>query len=196
LYSRLGVHNALITTKEGLLVCIVGHGADTGEPDLSEHLRAVLGRDDPGAIGIGRPYPGPGGVARSYDDARTALDLAQRLGLPSRQLRGADLLVYQVLGRDRAAITDLVATVLVPLQRARGGARPLLDTLTAYFAAGNAAAAARAMHLSVRALTYRLARVHQLTGYDPTAPEQRYTLETAVLGARLLDWPSQPLPPL
>jgi DNA-binding PucR family transcriptional regulator len=131
-------------------------------------------------------------VARSDDDARTALDLAHRLGLPTRQLGGADLLVYQVLGRDRAAITDLVVTVLAPLQRARGGAQPLLDTLTAYFPAGNAAAAARTMHLSVRALTYRLARIHQLTGYDPTAPEQRYTLETAMLGARLLGWPAQP----
>jgi DNA-binding PucR family transcriptional regulator len=52
------------------------------------------------------------------------------------------------------------------------------------------------MHLSVRAVTYRLARVQQLTGYDPVAPEQRYTLETAVLGARMLGWPEVPLPPL
>ena len=72
-----------------------------------------------------------------------------------------------------------------------GGAEPLLNTLTAYFHAGNATAAARALHLSVRALTYRLERIHRLTGYDPTAPEQRYTLETAMLGARLLGWPQQ-----
>jgi ABC-type multidrug transport system ATPase subunit len=30
-----------------------------------------------------------------------------------------------------------------------------------------------------------------LTGYDPTAPKHRYTLETAVLGARLLGWPDK-----
>jgi ABC-2 type transport system ATP-binding protein len=30
-----------------------------------------------------------------------------------------------------------------------------------------------------------------LTGYDPTAPQHRYTLETAVLGARLLGWPDK-----
>ena len=56
-------------------------------------------------------------------------------------------------------------------------------------------AAARSLHLSVRALTYRLARVQRLTGYDPCSPEQRYTLETAVLGARMLGWPDRPLPP-
>jgi DNA-binding PucR family transcriptional regulator len=96
-----------------------------------------------------------------------------------------------VLGRDRAAIVDLVETVLAPLRGARGGAQPLLQTLAAYFHAGNATAAARALHLSVRALTYRLARVHRLTGYDPTSPDQRYTLETAVLGARMLGWPER-----
>lgn len=56
-----------------------------------------------------------------------------------------------------------------------------------------AAAAARRLYLSVRAITYRLDRVQQLTGHDPGEPTQRSTLEAAVLGARLLDWPAQPL---
>ncbi|WP_203897393.1 PucR family transcriptional regulator [Virgisporangium aliadipatigenens] len=188
--SRLG--SALVATKEGLLVCVVPSGDDAA---VADRMREAMGHDRPGTVGVGRPYPGPGGVARSYDDARTALDLARRLGLPAGQVLGADLLVYQVLGRDRAAMVDLVATVLEPLRGARGGAQPLLDTLTAYFTAGSAAAAARALHLSVRAFTYRLARVQQLTGYDPVAPAQRYTLETAVLGARMLGWPANDLPP-
>jgi hypothetical protein len=186
--GRLTTTELLVTTKDGLLVCVVAGGDSAG---LHGHLCTALGGERPGAVGVGRPYPGPGGVARSYDDARTALDLAGRLGVPAGQLLGADLLVYQVLGRDRAAIVDLVETVLAPLQASRGGAQPLLDTLTAYFGAGNATAAARALHLSVRALTYRLARIHRLTGYDPASPEHRYTLETAVLGARLLGWPNQ-----
>jgi hypothetical protein len=184
--GRLAAAEVLVTTKDGLLVCVL---AATDGAGLHEHLCAAVGHERPGTIGVGRPYPGAGGVARSYTDARTALDLGASLGVPARRLLGADLLVYQVLGRDRAAIVDLVETVLAPLRRARGGAQPLLDTMTAYFGAGNAAAAARAQHLSVRALTYRLARIHSLTGYDPTAPGQRYTLETAVLGARLLGWP-------
>ncbi len=56
-----------------------------------------------------------------------------------------------------------------------------------------AAEAARRLSLSVRALTYRLDRVRQLTGADPADPVQRYTLQTAVIGARLLDWPAKPL---
>jgi DNA-binding PucR family transcriptional regulator len=90
----------------------------------------------------------------------------------------------------------LVRNVLGPLQKARGGPGLLLDTLTAYFDAGcTAAAAARRLNLSVRALTYRLTRFHSLTGSDPADPVHRYTLQTAVIGARLLDWPAKDLGP-
>lgn len=91
-------------------------------------------------------------------------------------------------------MADLVLTTLGPLLAARGGPEPFLQTLTAYFDAGCVAAeAARRLALSVRALTYRLERIHQLTGSDPTDPRHRYTLQTAVIGARLLNWPEQKL---
>jgi hypothetical protein len=32
-----------------------------------------------------------------------------------------------------------------------------------------------------------------LTGADPADPAHRYKLQTAVIGARLLDWPAQDL---
>jgi DNA-binding PucR family transcriptional regulator len=56
-----------------------------------------------------------------------------------------------------------------------------------------AAETARRLSLSVRALTYRLERIHTLTGTDPTDPSHRYPLQTSVIGARLLDWPTRPL---
>ncbi len=152
------------------------------------------GDPPPWRIVVGRPYPGPSGVTRSFEEAEDALDVAQRLGLPEPVASVADLLIYQVLLRDRAAITDLVRTVLMPLAGARGGAAPLLATLAAYFARGGvAAAAARDLHLSVRAVTYRLARVRDLTGRDPGQPADALTLRVAVIGARLLDWPATPL---
>lgn len=168
---------------------VLGHAANSDAVDLRR--RAEVGQ---WRIGVGRARPGAAGVLASYEEARTALDLAERLGLSGQVVHAADLLVYQVLLRDRAAIADLVTAVLAPLQQARGGAEPLLDTLAAYYdTGGNAAEAARAMHLSVRALTYRLQRVHELTGHDPTRSSQRFTLHTAVLGAKLLDWPATTL---
>ena len=59
---------------------------------------------------------------------------------------------------------------------------------------GNTTAAARSLHLSVRAVSYRLERVHALTGYRAGHPAHHLPLLVAVTGARLLDWPRQPLP--
>lgn len=44
-----------------------------------------------------------------------------------------------------------------------------LTTVDAYFAAGGVTTTtARRLHMSVRAVTYRLDRIKTLTGYDPT----------------------------
>lgn len=194
LVARFSAHGVLITTKEGLLVC-VSPGAATEVPaSLAEGVRHAVGEEY--RIAVSRPRPGPSGIVRSYQEARSTLGLAATLGLRTQVVDAADVLVFQVLGRDRAAITDLVATVLGGLEGARGGPQPLLETLSAYFASGCLnTTTARLLGLSVRAVSYRLGRIRQLTGHDPTDPEQRYVLQTAALGARLLDWPSSPLQP-
>ncbi|OKJ92542.1 regulator protein [Streptomyces sp. CB03234] len=194
LVARFSARDVLITTKDGLLVC-VSPGAMPELPTLlSVNVRNAVGEQY--RIAVSRPRPGPSGIVRSYQEARSTLDLADVLGLSHGVVDASDILVFQVLGRDRAAITDLVATVLGGLEGARGGPRPLLETLDAYFASGCLnTTTARLLGLSVRAVSYRLGRIRQLTGYDPTHPEQRYVLQTAALGARLLDWPARPLQP-
>jgi len=198
--------SSLVVSRRGRLVVIVGTAGDDEAAGVARALAAALasqaagraGAREPGRAGpppwriaLGRPYPGPSGVVRSYDEATDALDAAQRVGLADEVVRAADLLIYQVLLRDRAAITDLVQTLLTPLARARGGAAPLLATLDAYYARGGvAAAAARDLHLSVRTVTYRLARIKELTGRDPSRPADALALQVAVIGARMLDWPA------
>ncbi|WP_328350848.1 helix-turn-helix domain-containing protein [Streptomyces sp. NBC_00457] len=187
LIGRFGERHILLTTKDGRLVCIA-----PGEQDevLTFFAKQAHAATEGGQVAIGRPHPGAGGVVHSYEEALNALDLADRLHIDEPVLRAADLLVYPVLTRDRQAMADLVRNTLGPLESARGGARPLVDTLTAYFDSGCVAAeAARRLSLSVRALTYRLERIHKLTGANPADSVHRYTLQTAVIGARLLGWP-------
>jgi sugar diacid utilization regulator len=198
---------SLTVTRGGRVVVMTGvtDGGEGGRiaAALAGVLRGKLvtapgeqarGEQQPWRVALGRPYPGPSGVLRSYDEASDAFDLAQRLGLSDPVVDAADLLVYQVLLRDRGAISDLVGALLTPLKDARGGAAPLLATLEAYYACGGVAAqAARRLHLSVRAVTYRLARIKDLTGSDPGQPAQALALQIAVIGARLLDWPATPL---
>ncbi|MGW1274266.1 PucR family transcriptional regulator, partial [Streptomyces sp. NPDC002491] len=194
LYGRFESRRVLFTTEHGRMVCIAPGDQDEVLTHFAEQAHAAA----PGRIqvAVGRPRTGPVGIGHSYEEARNALDVAQRMALDEPLLRAADLLVFPVLARDRQALVDLVHSVLGPLEGARGGAQPLLATLTAYFDSGCvAAAAARQLSLSVRALGYRLERVRSLTGADPADPGHRYTLQTAVIGARLLDWPAEPLQP-
>ncbi|EFC83030.1 CdaR family transcriptional regulator [Parafrankia sp. EUN1f] len=140
-------------------------------------------------LGVSRARSGVAGVRISFEEARNAVELAGRMRLDGQVVHTDDLLIYKVLLRDREPLEELVDTVLRPLRSARGGAAPLIETLDAYFATGGVAlAAARRLHLSVRALTYRLDRIHALTKHDPTSPTDRYVLQTAVIGARLIDW--------
>ncbi|NGN67704.1 PucR family transcriptional regulator [Streptomyces sp. A7024] len=191
LLARFGERDVLLTTKDGRLVCV----APADEQPVLDAFAALAERPGPGHTGarriaLGREHSGPGGVVRSYEEALGALDIAEGLDVPARRLNAADLLVFPVLLRDRAAMADLVRTVLGPLSDTRGGAEPLLDTLHACAAAGYVnAEAARRLNISVRTLTYRLARIKTLTGYDLSDGLHRYTLETAAMGARLLGWP-------
>jgi hypothetical protein len=190
---RFGSRDVLVATKGGLLVCVVPAGGG----DVIGELTRLLRRLGAPRVGVGRPRAGPTGVARSYQEATEALELAGRLELDDPVVEAAGLLVYRVLLRDRGAIAELVDGVLAPLQHARGGAGPLLDTLAAYFQTGGVAVqAAQRLHVGVRTVTYRLERVRALTGYAATDPAHRFTLEAAVLGARLLDWPATAIEPL
>lgn len=188
--ARFGNRRILLATKDGRLICV----APGDQPDvLAYFAKQAYGATDGGQVAIGRSHQGAGGVVHSYEEALNALDLAARLEIDSPVLYAADLLVYPVLTRDRQAMADLVESVLGPLQQARGGAQPLIDTLHAYFDSGCVATeAARRLSLSVRAFTYRLERIHTLTQADPTDPQHRYTLQTAAIGARLLPWPGIP----
>lgn len=175
--TAASVTDFLVTTRHRRMIAVLP------SPDLVTALPRATGD----LIGVGRPHRGVASVAMSYKEALDALDLAERLDITDPVVHAEQLLVYRVLTRDREAMSDLIDAVLAPLETARGGAGPLLDTLEAYFAAGgNTTATAVRLHLSVRAITYRLHRIRDLTGRDPAAPSDRFVLQTALLGARAL----------
>lgn len=195
LMGRFASRDVLLATKEGRLVCV----AASGDDDVLEHFVRLARDPGPGHTGarhvaVGREHSGAGGVVLSYEEALGVLELAEGLELEQVRLNAAELLVFPVLLRDRAAMADLVRTVLEPLTQARGGAEPLLETLRVCSAAGYVGAeAARRLGVSVRTLSYRLERIRSLTGYTPNDPLQRFTLEAAVMGAQLLGWPGREL---
>jgi sugar diacid utilization regulator len=201
--ERFGDRDVLVASKDDLLVMLIPgelrdvvSGTNVSDPAGFAYSRLrQSARHNQWQVAAGRPYPGAYGIARSYEEARETLLLARRLHLDDNVVQARHLLMFRVLARDQAALVDLVHALLEPLTRSRGGAEPLLQTLETYFATGGVATeTARRLHMSVRTVTYRLAKVKTLTGTDPADPAQRLALHMAVVGARLLNWPASNLP--
>lgn len=198
--EHFGDREVLVATKDGNVVVLVpgqSRGSRGRPVEVTRVIQAELSRltsGQPWHCSTGRPYVGAYGIARSYEEAREALTLAERLGMDAGTLQPRDLLVYRVLARDQAATADLVRDLLAPLAEARGGPELLLETLRCYFSCGSVATeTARRMNVSVRTVTYRLARVKALTGQDASDPATRFALQVAVEAARLLGWPGRSL---
>lgn len=196
LSGRHGDAYPLVAVKNGLLLCLFAAPDQQSVGLVADRLVTLVAEIAPDAAGsgrawqaaIGRTLPGAGAVRVSYEQAGSALDLADRLGLDDAVVDSGTLVVYEMLLRDRVAIDELIATVLGPLKDAPAGAASMLETLEAYFASGGVATATAArLNLSVRAVTYRLQRIGDVLGLDPTDPAHRFSLHAAVLGARLLN---------
>jgi DNA-binding PucR family transcriptional regulator len=181
-----GSRDVIAATKDGTLVCVLpGEGAEA-EAGLVATLEQA--GDGPWRLGVGRPATGPGGVVASYGEARETLDLEARLNRGVTVARFDHVLPYRVLSADSALAAEMVDHVLGPLGSARGGGQHLIETLEAHFASsGNLSATARALHLSARAVAYRLERIGTLTGYSPQIPDDRFVLEMAIRTRSLIE---------
>lgn len=183
--TTFGGRDVIVATKDGTLVCVFP--GDTVDPETGLVLALEQSGDGPWEVGVGRSGPGPGGVVASYGEARESLDLQARLGRAGAVARFEDLLPFRVLVADAGLTGEMVDVVLGPLSRARGGGQHLIETLEAHVASsGNLSATARALHLSSRAVAYRLQRIGELTGYSPQVPDDRFVLELAVRARALI----------
>lgn len=103
-------------------------------------------------------------------------------GVP-RPVYASELLPERALLGDRAAIDALNERVVLPLAAA-GSA--LSDTLDAYLDCGGAAeTCARQLFVHPNTVRYRLKRIADITGRDPTNPRDAYVLRIAATVGRL-----------
>jgi hypothetical protein len=206
LQGRHADAHPLVLLRSDDLVCVFA-APDAAAVDMVRRIVAAeidahfasnpvvtVGAGAPWRGAVSSPRTGAPAVRASHVEAGYALEIADRLGLAQTVVDAAELTVYRVLLQDRPAVHDLIRGTLTPLTGARGGARALLETLEVYYATGCVATETAArLHLSVRTVTYRLARVAELVGRDPADPTQRFTMQAAVTAAKLLDWPATPL---
>ncbi len=164
---RGGLGQKLVAAYESLgCPCVTAH-VEAGSATLIQtddplRVRAVLqGTLSPDSAGVGLARAGLDGAAASLADAVLARGVVDQ----AHPVRSFDEVWHEVCGvRDAARLQPLVDAALDVVVK-----HPhLADAVTAYAANGmQLAAAAEVLHLHPNTVTYRLARWHQLTGWNP-----------------------------
>lgn len=153
-------------------------------------------REETGAeinIGIGRYHPGLRGLARSYEDARTALSLGRRLHGGSRLHSLDNLGVAAFVGlSDEATKIALGRHLLSPLEQEP----ELLETLEIFFAENCCpSSAAGRIPVHRNTLSYRLDKVASLTGLNPRRFDDAVQIRLALVLRRFDGDRRDPAPP-
>lgn len=132
------------------------------------------------SIGIGRHHLGiPGGLAKSYQDARAALSLGRRFHGTNQVHCLDELGIAAFVGiADESTKIDLAKHLLSPLDQETD----LLATLDAFFKE-NCCPSTTANRLSIHrnTLSYRLDKIHWLTGLDPRRFDDAMQIRLALL---------------
>lgn len=127
---------------------------------------------------VGEPAEGIAGWRLTHRQAKAALPIADRRGIPA--LRYADVAVLASILRDDLGTTSLRQIYLEPLEATRDGGRVGRETLRAYFAAErNISSTAAALGVDRRTVANRLRGIEEL--YGRPLGEVGTDLETALL---------------
>ncbi|MEV6320151.1 helix-turn-helix domain-containing protein [Nocardia sp. NPDC051787] len=127
------------------------------------------------------------GVPAAADRAHELLDMVRRLQGPPNLYRFADLALEYQLTRPGPA-RETLESLLDPL----GDHPELLQTLRSHISNNlNRQRTARSLHIHTNTVDYRLRRIAQLTGLDPTATSGWWQLRSALV-ARTFSKRSQP----
>jgi len=150
-------------------------------PRLLERLRETMPLKDLRA-GIGSSATPPEPMTNSYRQAQIALELMprdQEVG-SYRRLGVARLVADHLVGEAGRTFADEYLGALEAYDCDRQ--RELLQTLDTYYRYGqNAGRAAEVLFVHLNTVKYRLKRVHELSGHDPSDPQNALDFQIALL---------------
>jgi hypothetical protein len=141
---------------------------------LAEHFGA-------GPVVVGSTVPGLAHASRSARTALAGLTAVRAWPGAPRPVAADDLLPERVLTGDATARRALADRVHLRLSAHGAGGPVLLATVRAYLEHGRALeATARALFVHPNTVRYRLKRVTELTGWDPTVPRDAFVIQVAI----------------
>ena len=164
------------------LVCILA-GAPLTDPQTTCALVSQLERHfADGPIVVGPLAEGLRGAPASARAAASGYRAARAWPEAPRTLLSADLLPERALAGDGHARRTLAREIFGLLK----GSKELLETCVGFLDAGSSMeATARAMFIHPNTVRYRLRRIQEITGYNPTDAREAYVLRLAITLGRL-----------
>ncbi|RVW04892.1 PucR family transcriptional regulator [Rhodococcus spongiicola] len=173
---------ALAVVQGELLVMVVSgelHGSRGARKFMDELMESFSG----GAVVIGPTTPTLGAAHFSAVEALAGMEAVVGWRGAPRPVFAADLLPERALLGDTAAVVALNERLIHPLSVA---GTALSETLDAYLDSGGAIeACARQLFVHPNTVRYRLKRISEITGRDPTNPRDAYVLRVAATVGRL-----------
>ena len=183
----LAIHNtarqydrsALSVVQGSLLVAIVSGPIRPTEAFIA----ALLEHFAEGPVVIGPTMPNLGSAHTSAAEAMAAIEAVAGWPNAPRPVHSLDLLPERALNGDESAMAALVESLVVPL--AEGGPT-LTTTIEAYLdSGGSVESCARVLYIHPNTVRYRLKKIAEITGRDPTNPRDAYVLRIAMTVGRL-----------
>jgi hypothetical protein len=142
--------------------------------------------DGTGLFSLGKATPRPE-LRVALDDMRLLLELARRQGL-SGPIEAEAFLPELLLARSPDLAGEIADRVLQPLEDyAERRSSGLLDTLAAFLECDlDRRRTAQQLHVHPNTLDYRLRRIAELTGLEPSRPRDLVLLELALTKRRVV----------
>lgn len=178
---------AIVAERDDGLVVLLPERAATGANELGRALILQAGALEPQRalmVGIGAPCRSATDVARSFRQARRAIEIGRRFGRRGEVVEFAALGLYRLLFQvaDRTELDAYVEQVLGPLLAYdRRHHTELVRTLATYLEHNSAVqATARALTIHVNTASYRLQRIEAISGLDLSQAEDRLQARVAL----------------
>ncbi len=180
-------------------------GADTLVGVQGDRIVVVLGRSEqplapardlavhfgPGPVVTGPEVPGLAEAGRSARAALAGLVAVRAWPGAPRPVAADELLPERLLSGDTAARRALIDRAYRPLAQADPS---LLETASTYLQLGSSVeGTARALFVHPNTVRYRLRRVADVTGWDPTSAREGFVLQVAICAGRLSEPPGSPV---
>ncbi|WP_299577006.1 helix-turn-helix domain-containing protein [uncultured Williamsia sp.] len=170
---------ALSVVQGTLLVAILSGDMSSGDAfvqDLLTHFAE-------GPVVIGHTTPNLGTAHGSAAEALAGMEAVAGWPGAPRPVHSWELLPERALLGDAAAVRTLNDFLVTPLGK---GGDTLTSTLDAYLdSGGSVESCARELFVHPNTVRYRLKRIAEVTGRDPTNPRDAYVLRVAATVGRL-----------